>query len=348
MGKGKKEISLAKKEQRTAYKMLVPTIIILLIVAMYPLISVFATSFTNRTFASSVETEFIGFDNYKELLSLTIEELPMVQGEDGTMEYENPLRILPREPIRYKELFQFGFFGKRYVMGATDPEFLTSVGNTVVFTIWSVLLETLLGLGVALVVNTKFRGQGAMRTIMLIPWAVITVVSARIWEFMLMPTRVGLFNMIGDALGLTNGAVSFLTTKALQLPTIIMVDVWKTTPYMALLILAGLQLIPGSLYEAARIDGANRVKQFFYVTLPLLRPSLAVALIFRTLDSLRIFDLFQVLLNNQRYSMATYNYFQLIQAKRMGMSSAIGVIIFIIIFVFAVFYMKVLGVDDNE
>ncbi len=348
MMKGSQKSELAKREQRLAYKMLLPTLVILVVVALYPLVNVFVTSFTDKTFASSKKAEFVGFDNYKELLSVKIMKLPKVENEDGDMVYENPLRILPRKPMRYKEAFQFNFFGNRYVFGATNPDFLSSIGNTLNFTIWSVLLETILGLVVAMIVNIKFRGQGTMRTIMLVPWAVITVVSARIWEFMLMPTRVGLFNMIGDWLGISNGSVSFLTNRALQLPTIILVDVWKTTPYMALLLLAGLQIIPGSLYEAAKIDGANKFKQFIYVTLPLLKPALVVALIFRTLDALRVFDLFQILLNNQRYSMATYNYFQLIQAKRMGMSSAIGVLIFILIFVFALIYMKGLGVDSDD
>lgn len=347
MYRSKSQSKLAKGEQRTAYKMLIPTLIIMVIIALYPLISVFTTSFTDKTFASSKETSFVGLDNYKQLLSIKVMELPLIEGEDGTMEFENPLRVLPRKPIRYKELNQFKIFAKKYVIGARDPEFLKSVGNTINFTFWSVLLETILGLIVALVVNTKFKGQGSMRTIMLIPWAVITVVSARIWEFMLSPTRVGLFNMLAERFGVGTGSASFLTDSALQMPTIVMVDVWKTTPYMALLILAGLQVIPYSLYEAARIDGASKVRQFFSITLPLLKPYLAVALIFRTLDALRVFDLFQVLLKNQRYSMATYNYYKLIQAKQMGMSSAIGVIIFIIIFGIAILYMRGLGVDKE-
>lgn len=347
MKKRRRMSETAIMEQRLAYKMLLPTIIILFMVALYPLINVFYTSLTDKEFASSNETSFIGLDNYSHLLSIKIMELPKVN-EDGQDGFENPLKVLPREPVRYAELTQFRFFNKMYVIGARSPEFLRSIGNTLVFTFWSVFLETVIGLAIAMIVNMKFRGQKAMRAVMLIPWAVITVVSAKIWEFMLMPTRVGLFNMLGEAVGLTNGSISFLTERSWQLPTIIFVDVWKTTPYMALLLLAGLQIIPNSLYEAARIDGASKFKQFLHVTLPLLKPTLAVALIFRTLDSLRVFDMFQVLLKNQRYSMATYNYFQLIQAKQMGMSSAIGVIIFIIIFVFAIIYMKALRVDTDD
>jgi trehalose/maltose transport system permease protein len=117
---------------------------------------------------------------------------------------------------------------------------------------------------------------------------------------------------------------------------------------MALLLLAGMQTIPEELYEAAAIDGASPVKQFFSITFPLLKPAMAVALIFRTLDALRVFDVFQVLLGQSQYSMATYNYFQLIGNRNMGLASAIGVVIFIIIFGFAIAYIKMLGVDMDE
>ena len=116
----------------------------------------------------------------------------------------------------------------------------------------SVLLETILGLGIALVVNSPFKGRGVIRAAMLVPWAVITVVSARMWQWMLAPTRVGVINVIFQMLGLGDGNIAFLTQPEWQLPSIIMVDVWKTTPFMALLLLAGLQLIPDELYEAAR------------------------------------------------------------------------------------------------
>jgi trehalose/maltose transport system permease protein len=200
---------------------------------------------------------------------------------------------------------------------------------------------------VALVVNSNFKGRGIMRATMLVPWAVITVVSARIWEWMLQPTRAGLFNMVLNRLGLGDGSLSFLSSPALQMPTLIAVDVWKTTPFMALLLLAGLQLIPRELYEAGRVDGANKFRQFFSNTLPLLNPTLAVALIFRTLDALRVFDVFQVLMGNRMYSMATYNYYQLIGNRNMGLASAIGVIIFIFIAIFAVIYMRLMGVDKE-
>ncbi|RAK10505.1 trehalose/maltose transport system permease protein [Halanaerobium saccharolyticum] len=349
--------NLAKEEQKLALKLLIPAFLILVIIALYPLGQVFYTSFTNREFASATETEFVGLDNYQALLSITIRELPpvideetgeqAVDEESGEVVFERPIRVLPRDPHLYRPSFEFSFFGNKYVVGARTPDFIRAVWNTLVFTFFSVFFETLFGLVVALVVNSEFKGRGAMRAVMLVPWAVITVVSARMWEWMFEPTRAGLFNMLGDRFGLIDGSYSFLSNASLQLPAIIAVDVWKTTPFMALLILAGLQMIPNELYEAARVDGASKIRQFFNITLPLLKPSLAVALIFRTLDALRVFDVFQVMLSQKRYSMASFNYFQLISARQMGMASAIGVIIFIIIFAFAILYMKSLGVDTE-
>ncbi|RQD70299.1 MAG: sugar ABC transporter permease [Tindallia sp. MSAO_Bac2] len=356
--KTNRKSDLAKREERTAYKLLLPALIILLLIAIYPLGQVFYTSFTDRQFASGQETEFIGFDNYRRLLSVTVQQLePLVDEETNQIVideetakviYERPIDVLPREPIRYREYRQFNLMGNRYVLGATDVDFIDAIKNTLVFTVTSVFLELVLGLGIALVVNSNFKGKGVTRTAMLIPWAVITVVSARMWEWMLAPNRTGMFNMLLDRFGLTEGSIAFLASSSFQLPAMIAVDVWKTTPFMALLLLAGLQTIPDELYEAAAIDGAGPVKQFFSITFPLLKPAMAVALIFRTLDALRVFDVFQVLLGQSEYSMATYNYFQLIGNRNMGLASAIGVIIFIIIFGFAIIYIKSLGVEMDE
>ncbi|MFP4661516.1 MAG: carbohydrate ABC transporter permease [Halanaerobiales bacterium] len=357
-GKNKNVISnLSKNEQRLAYKLLLPTFIILILIAIYPLGQVFYTSFTDRKFASAQEAHFIGFDNYISLLGLKIRKLPpqidedngqpILDEETGDIIYERPIRVLPRRPRLYRELVQFNFLGNRYVVGASNPTFIRAVINTIIFTVCSVFLETVLGMIVALTVNSKFAGRGVMRAVMLVPWAVITVVSARMWEWMLQSNRIGLFNTIFEKLGIGEGHIAFLSMETWQLPSIIAVDVWKTTPFMALLLLAGLQLIPDELYEAAEVDGASRVKQFFKITLPLLKPSLAVALVFRTLDALRVFDVFQVMLAQKRYSMASYNYYQLIGNREMGLASAIGVIIFFLILIFAVTYIRLLGVDTE-
>ena len=345
---------LAKREERTAYKLLIPAFLVLILIAFYPLAQVFVTSFTNKEFASSQETKFIGLENYKELLGVTVKELPPVKengkikvDQSGKTVYKPPFEVLPEEPRRYEELTTLSLFGNKYVLGASDPTFLKAIWNTLLFTIFSVFFETLLGLIIALTLNSEFKGRGFMRTVMLVPWSVITVVSAVMWQWMFEPSRMGFFNMFFEKIGLSNGQTAFLSMDTFQLPAIIAVDVWKTTPFMALLILAGLQLIPNELYEAAEVDGASKVYQFFTITLPLLKPSIAVALIFRTLDALRVFDVFQVMLSSRRYSMATYNYFKLIQNKEMGLASSIGVLIFFLIFGFAILYIRSLGVDTE-
>jgi trehalose/maltose transport system permease protein len=160
--------------------------------------------------------------------------------------------------------------------------------------------------------------------------------------------RSGFFNMFFDSLGWTAGNTVWLGNKALQIWSGIAIDVWKTTPFMALLLLAGLATIPSDLYEAADIDGATKLQQFFWMTLPLLVPTLAVALIFRTLDALRVFDLFQILFGQSRYSMSTFAQFTLVSNKDTGLSAAASVVIFVILFTFAIFYMRSLKVDSNE
>lgn len=352
-GAGKKRggiSGLAKRESRLAQLLLLPSFVIILVIAIYPLGDTFYASFTDREFAGGefAETHFVGLANYQQLLSMTAQELrPVRITLTGEVIYESPIDALPREPHRYKEIRQFQILDRRYVLGARDPDFILAVRDTVVFTVLSVTLELILGLGIALVVNSKFRGRGAMRAAMLIPWAIPTVVSARLWEWMLRPTRVGLFNTVFAALGIGRGDITFITDKSLQLPVIIAVDVWKTTPFMALLLLAGLQLIPRDLYEAADVDGASKTRQFFSISLPLLRPAIAVALIFRTLDALRVFDVFNVLLKRQRLSMASYTYEQLIAFQNAGLAAASGVVIFLLILIFAIIYLRALGVESE-
>lgn len=350
----KQRSKLARSEARVAHILLLPSLVILLLIAIYPLGQVFYLSMTDKRFASSQAVELIGFENYRELLSLTIKELPLERDEagnpvveDGEPQYESWVQVLPREPLRYREVSEFDLFGRRYVLGATNSDFVRSVWDTVVFTLSTVTLETLLGLIIALVLAKEFFGRAAMRTVMLIPWAIITVVSSLIWQWMFKSDRTGFFNALFERLGWSDGTTVWLVDASLQMPAIIAIDVWKTTPFMALLLLAGLSTIPQELYEAARVDGASSVRRFFSITLPLLMPTLAVALIFRTLDALRVFDLFQIVFGEGRYSMATFTQFTLVSAKDMGLSSASSVIIFAIVFLFAIFYIRVLGVRTD-
>ncbi|WP_020610690.1 carbohydrate ABC transporter permease [Sediminispirochaeta bajacaliforniensis] len=350
--------SLVKSEARLAYLLLVPSFIILIMIAFYPLGSVFVNSVTNKRFASSQKTEFVGLKNYKKLLGFKVMVLPPViddatgkqkfDPETGDAVWESPLDVLPTEPVRYKELSQFSFMGAQYVIGATDPDFLQAVGDTVGFTILSVFIETVLGLAVALVLNSAFKGRGFMRMVMLIPWAIPTAVSSRMWEWMFASNRTGFFNILLDKIGINNGQFAFLVESSSQLWVMIAIDVWKTTPFMALLILAGLQMIPRQIYEAAYVDGANKLRQFWSMTLPMLRATLAVALVFRTLDALRVFDVFQIVFGANRYSMASFAYYQLVDNKLMGYSSASSVVIFLLIFIFDFIYIKMIGGVDSD
>jgi trehalose/maltose transport system permease protein len=284
---------------------------------------------------------------YQDLIAKQLDQ--RIQRDPDTREilYESPARILPRDPVRYKEAGRFSLFGSTYVIGARDPDFILAVKDTLFFSIATVFLETVIGMGFALIVNANFPGRGAMRALMLVPWAIPTVISSRAWEWMFTSTRAGFFNVIFERLGLGNGQIAFLQLEHWQMPAMIAIDVWKTAPFMTLLILAGLQLIPQSIYEAADVDGASKWRQFWTITMPMLKPTLAVALVFRTLDALRVFDVFQIVLAQVRYSMGSFVYYELINNRAMGYSAAGGVVIFILIFAFAVAYIRFLGVQTE-
>lgn len=349
--------TLAETSARGAWNLLIPTLFVLVIVAARPLEETFITSLTNQRFAGGAdyETQFIGLNNYARLLGIRFDFVGCVTDEatggcatnaDGAIVFPRPRDAL--DPgyldLRFREVVTIPLGSSMFVFSARDRDFWNSVGNTLYFTIASVTLELLLGLGIALIINSKFKGRGLLRTAMLVPWAIPTVVSARLWELMLRDNSSGFINMVLLQLGLIAQPQAWLANPALQIPALIMVDVWKTTPFMALILLAGLQVIPSDIYEAADVDGASKTRQFFRITLPLLTPAIAIALIFRTLDAIRVFDLFQVLLGRAKLSMATYNHEQLVNNQDGGYASAIGVVIFIIILIFTVIYTRALNV----
>jgi trehalose/maltose transport system permease protein len=333
---GKPKNRTARLEQRTAYALVAPVLLIVLLVAIYPLGSGFLKSFTDETFASDRAPSFIGFGNYARLLGITVRIIPPphdLSADD----------VLPRRPVRYSLLGELSVLGDRVVLGARSPDFIRAILDTLAFTVVTVGFEATLGTLLALLLQRKFRGRRALRAVMLVPWAIPTVISSRTWQWMFASTRAGFFNVILQRVGIGNGQIPFLEMGAWQLPIMCMIDIWKTTPFMALLVLAGLQLIPLELYEAAEVDGVARTTQFWRITLPLLRQTLAVALVFRTLDALRVFDLFQIVLGDSRYSMASYTYYQLILNRAAGYSAASGVVIFLLILGFAILYTRVLG-----
>jgi trehalose/maltose transport system permease protein len=215
---------------------------------------------------------------------------------------------------------------------AQDPRWWRAVGNTVIFTVVSVGLETLLGLVIALTLNAHLPGRGLLRAAVLIPWAIPTVVSAKMWAWML-NDLYGVVNAVLLALGLIGEPWAWLGDPVLSMAAVIAVDVWKATPFVALLALAALQVVPQQLYEAARIDGAGAVRIFFSITLPLIRPALLVAVIFRGLDALRVFDVVYVLTGNSAATatMSVYARQQLVEFQDVGYGSAAATFLFLVV-----------------
>jgi ABC-type sugar transport system permease subunit len=228
-----------------------------------------------------------------------------------------------------------------------DPRFWAALGHTVFFTVVSISLELILGLFLALVMNRAFRGRGFVRAAVLVPWAIPTVVAALLWRFMF-ESQAGIVNALLVDAGILNKPIVWLIETATAWVPVILADVWKTTPFVALLLLAGLQNIDATLYEAAAVDGANRWWQLRHITLPLLKPAILVTLIFRTLDAFRVFDLIYVLTGGgpgtSTEPVALYTFNALLQNLRFGYGSALSVVIFAITFGLALLYMKGLGV----
>jgi trehalose/maltose transport system permease protein len=205
-----------------------------------------------------------------------------------------------------------------------------------------------LGLIIALVVNSSFKGRGVMRAVMLVPWAIPTVVAAQMWKWMLDDT-FGVVNDLGVRSHILAHSHAWISEPATTLAAVCAVDIWKTTPFVALLLLAGLQVIPSDLYEAASVDGANKLQQFWRITLPLLRPAILVTLIFRTLDALRVFDVFQVFFGYRlgAQSMAVYDQSTTVNDGHVGYGASMSVAIFLIISLFVVIYVTFMRVSEE-
>lgn len=308
------ESSWGRARERLAWILVAPSVLVVAVVALYPLAQTFRLSFTNQRLASERAWEYVGFAQYEFLLR--------------------------------------------------NDNFQRAFKNTVVFTVSSVLIETILGVVVALIINSNFKGRGMMRTAILIPWAIPTVVSSRLWEYMYhgnygvindmlvnqLPQLVDWIPLIGGTLAgiFPSEPIPFTARPSTAMPAIVAVDVWKTTPFMALLILAGLQIIPGDIYEASHVDGASKWQQFWHHTLPLLKPALLVALIFRTLDAFRVFDVIYVMrgVAIETLSLAIFAQQTLVNQDRLGQTSAASVIIFLCIGVMVLVYTRLVKVEE--
>ncbi len=221
-----------------------------------------------------------------------------------------------------------------------DPDWWNAVGNTLQFAAISVTLETVLGLSIALVINAKFPGRALVRAAVIVPWAIPTIVSAKMWGWML-NDQYGIINHMLLSLGLIAQPLAWTADPDLAMLSVVLADVWKTTPFMTLLILAALQMLPADCYEAARVDGIHPVRVFFKVTVPLIRPALTVAVVFRLLDALRIFDLVYVLTSNSKetMTMSVYARQQLVDFQEVGYGSAASTLLFFVVALSTALYL---------
>jgi len=248
----------------------------------------------------------------------------------------------------YRLILTLPWFGQKmvgwenYADLLTDPVALAAIRTTLIFIGVTVSLELFLGLGIALVLNEVFRGRGLLRAVVLIPWAIPTVVSSQMWRF-IFNDRYGLANLMLFGAD-TSRYLSPLAEPDLALTAITIAEIWKTTPFAALIILAGLQGIADDLYEAASIDGATAWQKFRHVTLPLLKPALLLALLFRTIDALRVFDLVFVMTQggpaDATNVLQFYGYKKTFAEGMIGYGSAIAVAVFLMSLALSLVYLR--------
>jgi trehalose/maltose transport system permease protein len=275
-------VPLTDRRVRLAWLFLVPTLVVLLATAGWPLLRTMWFSLTDANLTAAEPPAFIGLGNYTALV--------------------------------------------------TDPMWWRAVANTALFALASVALEVALGLAIALVLNVPWRGQGLLRAAVLVPWAVPTVVSAKMWAWML-HDLYGVVNALLLQAGLIAEPIAWAASPRTAFPAVVLVDVWKTTPFVAILTLAALQMVPRVLYEAARVDGAGAFTCFRRITLPMIRPALLVALTFRALDALRIFDIIYVLTGTREdtMTMSIYVRQQLVDFQDTGYGSAAATFVFFLV-----------------
>ncbi|SMG25241.1 carbohydrate ABC transporter membrane protein 1, CUT1 family [Corynebacterium pollutisoli] len=300
-------------QARSAAWLIAPALIVLAIVIGYPILRAVFLSFQadrslDPTTGLFVEGGFAGFDHYLYWLS------------NRCMSPSGNVSTCPP--------------------GVLATDFWPAVRITLFFTVVTVTLETILGMFMALVMNREFRGRGLVRAAVLIPWAIPTAVTAKLWQFIFADR--GIVNSLFDT------SISWTTDPWAARSAVIIADVWKTAPFMALLILAGLQMIPKDVYEAARVDGASRWQQFWQITMPLVKPALMVAVLFRTLDALRMYDLPVIMISASSNS-PTATISQLVvedmRQNNFNSASALSTLIFLLIFAVAFIMIRFLGAD---
>jgi ABC-type sugar transport system permease subunit len=243
-----------------------------------------------------------------------------------------------------------GFAGlSNYAKLFTNDQFLPALAHTLGFTVVSVAVETVIGLGLALALNKPFRGRGIVRAAIFIPWAVPTVVSAELWRTMFDPQQ-GFVNFVLTKLHLPLASTTWLDSTWTAWGGILIADAWRNTPFIAIVLLAGLQVIPSDIYEAAKIDGANAWQQFRRLTLPLLKPALMVALIFRTLQSFLIFDVVYIMTGagpgTSTNVLAYLNYKAFFYLFDYGYGGAVSVALVVVALIIASVYVRVFRTEE--
>ena len=294
----KRQTSFNEGTGRLAALLLSPTLIVLVLVVVYPILSALRESL--YTSGQRIDdsgfvvqgSEFVGLDNFSAIFS-----------------------------------------------GETGDRFWNAFYNTTFFTVTCVVLETVLGVAMALVMHKAFKGRAIVRATILVPWAIPTVVSALLWKW--------IFQADGIANSVLGTQILWSTEGWQSVLSVIIADTWKTAPFIGLLVLAGLQTIPGEVYEAAKVDGASVWQTFVRITLPLVKPALLVAVLFRILDTLRLFDLPYVLVGPNKESVETLSILAFLEANqtRYGPAAAYATLLFIYVAVVAYVFVRVLGAD---
>lgn len=303
----------ATTQGRWATILIAPSLILLGIVIVYPIISGIVMGFQKDSGldpATGLFTQggFAGFDNFTGWL---LQQCPTAGGG-----------MVDCPP------------------GTLKNQFWSATGVTFLFTAVTVVLETIIGFWMAMIMGRAFRGRGLVRAAVLVPWAIPTAVTAKLWFF--------IFAFQGIANSLFNTSILWTGSEGPARWAVIIADVWKTTPFMALLILAGLQMIPADVYEAAKVDGATAWQRFTQITLPLVKPALMVAVLFRVLDAMRMYDLPAILTGGANGT--TTLSILVVDQIRQGFNSAaaLSTITFIIIFIVAFIFVKFLGANVSE
>ncbi len=342
--------SLQAARQRTAWLLLIPVIVVMLLVAGWPLLRTIAFSFTDSMLTRYADVYIADgqtsvFDlryevERKSHISVALDDV-VINPDRYTLQDNSVLFFTAPANGTYVDIFYEPMFVglSNYIYLLKDATWWRAVYNTVFFAVVSVALETMIGLGIALLLNANLPGKGLFRTAVLIPWAIPTIVSAKMWGWMY-HDLFGVINAMLLGVGLISDPIAWTADPNLSLWAVIFVDVWKTTPFMTLLILAALQLVPHELYEAAKVDGIKPWQRFWHITLPFIKPALMVAIIFRLLDAMRVFDLIYVLSSNSRdtMSMSVYVRQQLIDFGEVGYGSAAATLLFMFIaFITAMF-----------